>query len=67
MGLCHPHGPVLVDELTKNNSTHYLLPDGAWQDGVLHYHGCVTETWERGPMNSCMLGRSMRWGYSGVR
>ena len=32
-----------MDELTKNNSTHDLLPDGAWKDGVLHYHGCVTE------------------------
>ena len=56
-----------MDELTKNNSTHYLLSDGAWKDGVLHYHGCVTDTGERGPMNSCMLGRCIQWGYSGVR
>lgn len=57
---------LLMDELTRNNSALYRLPDGAWYDGLLDYHVTVTDNGQPG-INSCLLGRCIQWEYSEIR
>lgn len=59
--------PTLIAHIDQYNDAYYHLPAGIWQDGVISYRATVTDTGERGPMNSCMLGRCIQWTYSEIK